>query len=156
MELVALQSGTKLAHIPFKSSPEALNAVVSGETHMATLAPLAVLPQAKAGTIKMIAVSTPERWPAIPDVPTMAQAGFPGFEVVGWFAFFVHGQTPRPIAEKLHAALSEIIRSPDMAEFLKERGTLPTGVGLQEFARKVSEERRLWAKLIKENEIRLE
>ena len=66
----------------------------------------------------------------------MAQAGFPGFEVVGWFAYFVHAKTPRPIAEKLHAELSQIIRSPEISDFLKERGTLPTGIGLEEFGRK--------------------
>ena len=86
----------------------------------------------------------------------MAQAGFPGFEVVGWFAYFVHAKTPRPIAEKLHAELSQIIRSPEISDFLKERGTLPTGIGLEEFGRKVASERRVWAKLIKDNDIRLE
>jgi tripartite-type tricarboxylate transporter receptor subunit TctC len=86
----------------------------------------------------------------------MREAGFPGFEVVGWFAFFVRSDTPRPIAEKLHASLSEIIRSPDMADFLSERGTLPTGIGLAEFAGKVRDERKVWARLIKENDIRLE
>ena len=86
----------------------------------------------------------------------MAQAGFPGFEVVGWFAFFVHAKTPRPITEKLHGALSEIIRGPEISEFLKERGTLPTGIGLDQFAGKVAQERRIWAKLIKDNDIRLE
>ena len=68
----------------------------------------------------------------------------------------MHAKTPRPIAEKLHGALSEIIRSPEMSAFLAERGTLPTGIGLDEFARKVAAERAAWAKLIKDNDIRLD
>ena len=63
------------------------------------------------GRVRILAVTGEQRLPALPDVPTMAEAGFPGFEIVGWFAFFVPAKTPRPIAEKLHAALSEIIRS---------------------------------------------
>ena len=86
----------------------------------------------------------------------MAQAGFAGFETVGWFSFFVHAKTPLPIAEKVHGALSEIVRSPEMGAFLVERGTLPTGIGLDEFARTVAAERAAWAKLIKENDIRLD
>src|SRR6185436_3217567 len=104
----------------------------------------------------LLAVTGEQRLPGLADVPTMAQAGYPGFEVVGWFAFFVHSKTPRAIVEKLNAELSAIIRTPEMSEFLRERGTVPTGLGLDEFAKKVSLERRAWARLIKENDIRLE
>ena len=143
-------------HVPYKGDAPAMTDLVAGRVQYLFNNPVSAITFAKGGKVKILAVTGEQRLPAIPDVPTMAQAGFPGFETVGWFSFFVHAKTPRPIQEKLHAALSEIIKTPDMSEFLRERGTQPTGIGLEAFASKVAVERRAWAKLIKDNEIRLE
>ena len=150
------QVGADTVHVPYKGDAPAMTDLVAGRVQYLFNNPVSAISFAKGGKVRILAVTGTQRLPAIPDVPTLGQAGFPGFEVVGWFAFFVHAKTPRPVAEKLHAALSEIIRDPEMSAFLKERGTLPTGIGLEEFGRKVAEERRTWAKLIKENGIRLE
>jgi tripartite-type tricarboxylate transporter receptor subunit TctC len=150
------QVGADTVHVPYKGDAPAMTDLVAGRVQYLFNNPVSAISFAKGGKVRILAVTGTQRLPAIPEVPTMAQAGFPGFEVVGWFAFFVHAKTPRPLAEKLHGALSEIIRDPEMSAFLRERGTLPTGIGLEEFARKVAEERRTWARLIKENEIRLE
>jgi tripartite-type tricarboxylate transporter receptor subunit TctC len=150
------QVGADTVHVPYKGDAPAMTDLVAGRVQYLFNNPVSAIGFAKGGKVRILGVTGTQRLPAIPDVPTMAQAGFPGFEVVGWFAFFVHGKTPRPIVEKLHDALSEIIRDPEMSAFLRERGTLPTGIGLEEFARKVAEERRTWARLIKENDIRLE
>jgi tripartite-type tricarboxylate transporter receptor subunit TctC len=150
------QVGADTVHVPYKGDAPAMADLVAGRVQYLFNNPVSAIGFAKGGKVRILGVTGTQRLPAIPDVPTMAQAGFPGFEVVGWFAFFVHGKTPRPIVEKLHGALSEIIRDPEMSAFLRERGTLPTGIGLEEFARKVAEERRTWARLIKENDIRLE
>ena len=144
------------AHVPYKGDAPAMTDLMSGRVNYFFNNPVSVIAQAKGGKVRALAVTGETRLAAIPDVPTMAQAGFPGFETVGWFAFFVHAKVPRPIAEKLHGALSEIIRTPEMREFLAERGTLATGIGLDEFGRKVAAERAAWAKLIKDNEIRLD
>ena len=144
------------AHVPYKGDAPAMTDLMSGRVNYFFNNPVSVIAQAKGGKVRALAVTGESRLAAIPDVPTMAQAGFPGFETVGWFAFFVHAKVPRPIAEKLHGALSEIIRTPEMREFLAERGTLATGIGLDEFGRKVAAERAAWAKLIKDNEIRLD
>ena len=150
------QIGADTIHVPYKGDAPAMTDLYGGRIQYLFNNPVSAIGAAKGGKVRILAVTGEQRLPAIPDVPTMAQAGFRGFEVVGWFAFFARSQTPRPIAEKLHAALSEIIRSPEMSEFLRERGTLPTGIGLAEFAGKVAQERRVWARLIKENDIRLE
>jgi tripartite-type tricarboxylate transporter receptor subunit TctC len=150
------QVGADTVHVPYKGDAPAMTDLVAGRVQYLFNNPVSAIGFAKGGKVRILAVTGEQRLPAIAEVPTMAQAGFPGFEVVGWFAFFVHAKTSRPIAEKLHGALSEIIRSPEVSEFLKERGTLPTGIGLDEFARKVAQERRIWAKLIKDNDIRLE
>jgi tripartite-type tricarboxylate transporter receptor subunit TctC len=148
--------GADTVHVPYKGDAPAMTDLVAGRIQYLFNNPVSAIGFAKGGKVRILAVTGEQRLPALPEVPTMSQAGFPGFEVVGWFAFFVHANTPRPIAEKLHAALSEIIRSPELSDFLKERGTLPTGIGLEEFARKVGTERRIWAKLIRDNAIRLE
>ncbi len=143
-------------HVPYKGDAPAMTDLLSGRVQYMFNNPVSAINHAKSGKVRILAVTGDKRLPAIPDVPTMAQAGFPGFETVGWFSFFVHARVPRPIAEKLHGALSEIIRSPEMTAFLNERGTLATGIGLEEFGRKVSAERAEWAKLIKDNDIKLD
>lgn len=156
VELMASIAGVKLSAVPYKGDAPAMTDLMSGRVNYFFNNPVSVIAQAKGGKVRALAVTGETRLAAIPDVPTMAQVGFPGFETVGWFAFFVHAKVPRPIAEKLHGALSEIILAPDMKAFLAERGTLATGIGLDEFGRKVAAERAAWAKLIKENEIRLD
>ena len=143
-------------HVPYKGDAPAMTDLVAGRVQYMFNNPVSAINFAKQGRVRILAVTGEQRLPGLADVPTMAQAGYPGFEVVGWFSFFVHSKVPRPIAEKLHSELSTIIRSPEMSDFLRERGTVPTGIGLEEFARKVSVERRSWAKLIRENDIRLE
>jgi tripartite-type tricarboxylate transporter receptor subunit TctC len=155
MELVAQQSGTKLTHIPFKSSPEALNAVVSGETHMATLAPLAVLPQAKAGTIKMIAVSTAKRWPVIPDVPTFAEQGIEGVQAEAWMAMVAPAGTPDAIIDKLYAATKAALDSPEAKEQMSKFGFQPVGITPAEFAKRIEEEEKRWSKVVDQAGLRL-
>ena len=150
------QVGADTVHVPYKGDAPAMTDLFGARIQYLFNNPVSAIGAAKGGKARILAVTGENRLPAIPDVQTMREAGYSGFEVVGWFAFFVRAQTPRPIAEKLHAALSEIIRSQDMSDFLRERGTLPTGIGLAEFAGKVGEERRVWARLIKENDIRLE
>jgi len=143
-------------HIPYKGDAPAMADLLAGRVQYIFNNPVSAINHAKSGKVRILAVTGDKRLPALPDVPTMGQAGFPGFETVGWFSFFVHAKVPRPIAEKLHGALSEIIRSPEMSAFLRDSGTLPTGIGMDEFARKVSAERAAWAKLIKDNDIRLD
>ena len=143
-------------HVPYKGDAPAMTDVVAGRVQYMFNNPVSAMTFAKQGRVRILAVTGEQRLPGMAEVPTMAEAGYPGFEVVGWFSFFVHSKTPRAIVEKLNAELSAIIRTPEMSEFLRERGTIPTGIGLDEFARKVATERRVWARLIKDNDIRLE
>jgi tripartite-type tricarboxylate transporter receptor subunit TctC len=143
-------------HIPYKGDAPAMTDVVAGRISYMFNNPVSAMTFAKQGRVRILAVTGEKRLPGLADVPTMTEAGYPGFEVVGWFSFFVHSKTPRPIAEKLNAELSSIIRTQEMSDFLRERGTIPTGLGLDDFSRKVAIERRAWAKLIKDNDIRLE
>jgi tripartite-type tricarboxylate transporter receptor subunit TctC len=148
MELVALQSNAKLTHVPYKSSPEAMTAVVTGDTHMATLAPLAVVPQAKAGTIKMIAVSTAQRWPTIPDVPTFAEQGIPGVQAEAWMAMVAPAKTPNEIIEALYKEVKIALDSPEVKAQMTKFGFQPVGITPDEFAKRIAEEEVRWSKVV--------
>lgn len=148
MEMVALQSGTQMQHVPYKSSPEAVAAVIAGETHMATLAPNAVTGHAAAGTIKMIAVSTPNRWPALPDVPTFAEQGVPGVQAEAWMALVAPAGTPDAIIERLYKEVKAGLESDSVKAQMKKFGFEPVGITPAEFAKRIDEDEKRWAKVI--------
>jgi tripartite-type tricarboxylate transporter receptor subunit TctC len=86
MELVSLESSTEIVHIPYKGSPEAVTALIAGEVQIAALPPISVIEHARAGTLRMLAVSMPKRWPLLPDVPTFTEAGLPEVQAQAWAA----------------------------------------------------------------------
>ena len=148
MEMVAQASGTEIQHIPYKSSPEALAAIVAGETHMATLAPNAVTGPAEAGTIRMIAVSTPKRWPAIPQVPTFVEQGIEGVQAEAWMAMVAPAATPDAIVDRLYKEVKEALESAEVKEQMKKFGFEPVGIPPAEFAKRIEEEEKRWAKVV--------
>jgi tripartite-type tricarboxylate transporter receptor subunit TctC len=148
MEMVAQASGTEIQHIPYKSSPEALAAIVAGETHMATLAPNAVTGPAEAGTIRMIAVSTPKRWPAIPQVPTFVEQGIEGVQAEAWMAMVAPAATPDAVINRLYKEVKEALDSAEVKEQMKKFGFEPVGIPPAEFAKRIEEEERRWAKVV--------
>lgn len=148
MVLVEQQSGTEIQHIPYKSSPEAVAAVIAGETHMATLAPNAVTGHAESGAIKMIAVSTPKRWPALPDVPTFAEQGVEGVQAEAWMAMVAPAGTPDAIIEKLYQEVKAGLESAEVKEQMKKFGFEPVGITPAEFKKRLEEDGKRWAKVV--------
>jgi tripartite-type tricarboxylate transporter receptor subunit TctC len=148
MVLVAQQSGTEVQHIPYKSSPEAVAAVISGETHMATLAPNAVVSHAEAGSIKMIAVSTPKRWPALPDVPTFAEQGVDGVQAEAWMAMVAPAATPDAIIDKLYKEVKAGLESAEVKEQMTKFGFQPVGITPAEFKKRLDEEEKRWSQVV--------
>ena len=148
MELVAQRSGTEIQHIPYKSSPEAVAAVIAGETHMATLAPNAVTGHAEAGSIKMIAVSTPKRWPALPAVPTFAEQGIDGVQAEAWMAMVAPARTPDAVIDRLYKEVKEALDSAEVKEQMAKFGFQPVGITPAEFAKRIEEEEKRWSKVV--------
>jgi tripartite-type tricarboxylate transporter receptor subunit TctC len=132
-ELINLNSGTKLTHIGYKGSGPALTDLMGGQVPVGFLDIAATKAQIVAGKVRAIAVTGSQRSRALPDVPTFAEAGFKGFEVVGWFAVFAPVGTPRPIIDKVSAEMTRIVRMPDVAARLVELGTDPAGGTPEEF-----------------------
>jgi tripartite-type tricarboxylate transporter receptor subunit TctC len=148
MELVAQESGTQIQHIPYKSSPEALAAILAGEAHMATLAPNAITGPAETGTIKMIAVSTPKRWPALPQVPTFAEQGIVNVQAEAWMAMVAPARTPDAVIERLYKEVKQALESAEVREQMGKFGFEPVGISPVEFAKRIQEEEKRWSKVV--------
>ncbi len=155
MVLVAQQSGTEIQHIPYKSSPDAVAAVIAGDTHMATLAPNAVTGHAQAGTIKMIAVSTPQRWPALPDVPTFAEQGVEGVQAEAWMAMVAPAATPDAIVDRLYKDVKGALDSEDVKAQMTKFGFQPVGITPAEFKKRLGEEEKRWSTVVDAAGLRL-
>ncbi|MCC5989653.1 MAG: tripartite tricarboxylate transporter substrate binding protein [Pararhodobacter sp.] len=148
MEMIALESGTEIEHIPYTSSPEAVQAVVNGEVQMAAMPPLAVLPQAEEGNVVMIAQTAAERMPVVADVPTFAEEGLTGVQAEAWMALAATGGTPDAVIERLYAEVRAILDMPEVQERLAGWGMAPVGMPPAEFEARIAEETTRWQAVV--------
>jgi tripartite-type tricarboxylate transporter receptor subunit TctC len=148
MELLASLSGTEIVHVPYKSSPEALTAVVAGEAQMAALAPLAVVPQAEAGKVRMLAVTTGQRSPLLPNVPTFAESGLPAMQAEAWMALIAPGRTPAAIVQKLNAEVKAVLGTPEVREQMLKLSFQPVLNTPAEFAAVLAAEEKRWRPVV--------
>lgn len=112
-EMLKSKAGIDITHIPYKSTPLALNDLIGGHIQMMFADPVTSKPQIEAGKVRALGVSTNGRYKPLPDIPTLIEAGLPEFELEAWTAVFVPAGTPRPIKDKLYAATTAIITSPE-------------------------------------------
>lgn len=125
MELIKQQTGTDIVHVPFKGSPEAVLAITTNNAQMGALPIVAVKALAEAGELKMLAVTSPQRWPETPTVPTFADAGFPAVQAEAWTAMIAPAKTPPAVLAKAQAALKTAFAKPEMLERLKKMSFQP-------------------------------
>lgn len=149
-------TGTDATHVPYKGDAPSMAALLGGEVQYLFTNPVSAINFAKQGRVKILAVTGGQRLPALPEVPTMSEAGMKGFEAEGWYAFFGPGKMPGAVAEKLHATISTVVKSPEISEFLKAQGTIPTGLGLAKFGDTLKKEKETWGELIRQNGIKLD
>jgi len=136
--------------VHFRGAGQAVTAVVSGEPPIGCMAISGPLPQVKAGRLRALAVSSAKRIPSLPDVPTFAEAGFPGVEDYTWVGVFLPAGTPAPIARKLNEAVNRALESPDVRERLASNAFDPVGGSQQQFGDYVKTEITKWAKVVRE------
>ena len=156
MEMLKLASGTDIVHVPYNGNGPAGTAVLGGQVQALFGSMPAVLPQAKAGKMRPIAVGTLKRSPALPDVPTVAEQGFPGFEVSLWLGFFSPTGTPGPINARLTKELVAIAKSPEMKEQFERNGADPAWATSAELTKLMKEELAKYSKVIKAANIKLQ
>jgi tripartite-type tricarboxylate transporter receptor subunit TctC len=143
-------AGTKLLHVPYKSAAPALNAVIGGEIQAAFLSATAALPPMKAGQVRALAVTSPQRLPGLTDVPTVAESGVPGYEIDGgWQGFFAPAGTPQAVVQKLSSELARAIQSPEISRRIVSDASVPIGNTPEEFNRFVAADAQRVGKLVK-------
>ena len=135
MELFASQSGVKLNHVPYKGATQAASDVVSGHVPVMFSALSIVLSQIQAGKVRALAVGGAKRFPQVPNVPTVAESGLPGFEFVTWAGLFMPRGTPRPIIERLATEAQKATSEPDVRDKLLALGLEPVGSTPEELRR---------------------
>ena len=147
--LFAHQTGTTLAHVPYRGSAPAMNDLVGGHVGMLFDNLFSSLTQHKAGTIKILAVCTPQRLPSLPDVPTMAEAGVPDFISIAYFGFVAPPGTPDTIVEAIHAAIAAALKKPEIRSRIEQLGATIVGNTPSEMAALLATERTKWSTAIR-------
>lgn len=149
-ELFNMLARVKLLHVPYKGSSLATMSVLSGETAVAFTNPFSGLPHIKAGRLRMVAVGTAERWPLLPDVPTIAESGVPGYEILIWNGLVVHAATPQPIVARLNRELARVLAQPALAELLATDGSRVYSETPAQFGAFLKNEIAKWRRVVRE------
>ena len=156
MELFKSMTGSTIVHIPYKGSAGVLTDVMGGQIAVSIDNMPPYIPQVKAGKIRALAVSTGKRSSAMPDLPTIAEAGVPGYEAGAWFGLLAPAGTPKPIVAQLSAESARIIKLPDVSKRVSELGADPVGSTPEQFAELIKTEIAKWAKVIKDANVELQ
>lgn len=155
-ELYAIQAGTKVTHVPYKGSAPSVVSLVAGETDFGFLTAVTINAQLKAGNLRALAVAHDSRLPAMPDVPTMDEAGLKGFMADAWFMAAVPAGTPKPIVDKLQAEIAKILPQEDVKAKLDSVGVLPAGLSPKASREFLSQEIVKWRDVVKTAKITLD
>ena len=149
-ELFKKMAGVNLVSVPYKGGGPAVIDLIAGRVQVYFSTIPAALTQVQAGKLRGVAVTTTKRVSLIPDVPTVAESGLPGFEVVGWFGIFAPARTPAPIVAKLNKELNDALRTPDIQQRFASQGLIPGGGTPEDLGRFLRAEMAKWGALIKE------
>jgi tripartite-type tricarboxylate transporter receptor subunit TctC len=153
MELFASMAGVDMVHVPYKGGAPSVIGLISGEVKLLFSSIPAALPQITAGRMKAIGVSVSQRSSALPDVPTIQEAGLPGYYAASWYGLLLPAGVPRSTVAVLSREIVAIMRTPDIKEKMLSQGFEPVGNGPEEFARFIREELPRWDKVVKTADI---
>ena len=156
MEYLKSAAGFDATHVPFNGSPPAVTATLQNETQMmfAVMAPLQA--QIQAGRLRPIAVTTVKRFPLYPDLPTIAESGFPGFDAQAWNGILVPAATPKPIVARLNAEINAIFKLPDVVEKMRAAGFELVGGTPEDFSALLARENAQWAPVVKRLDLKID
>ena len=155
-ELFNLKAGIKMIHVPYRGTGPALTDTLAGQTQVFFSSAATALPHVQSGTLKALAVTTAKRLPALPNVPTVAEAGLPGYEVDLWHGLLAPKGLPRTIVDKINKAANESLTLKDTAEKLATDGVAPAGGTPEQFMATIRKEIDLWKKLAADGVIKAE
>jgi tripartite-type tricarboxylate transporter receptor subunit TctC len=156
MELLKTEAGLFIVHIPFNGAPPAVQAVAAGEVQAIMSNPTSLLPLLQARRIKALAVTGRSRRAGMPELPTVAESGFPGFEAIAWNGLVAPAGTPRAIVERLNREVDAILHAPDVKSRIEAAGWDAAGGSAEQFAAFIQAERRRWQPVIRRSGARLD
>ena len=156
MELLLHMANIRMMHIPYKGAGPALADTLGGQVPLHFLALAPAIPLIKAGKLVPLAVTGAKRAPSMPDVPTIAEAGLPGYEVLTWYAAFAPAATPKPVLARLHDEMSAVLKTAELAGVFQGHGLEPGGGSAESLGRFLDQEIVKWRNLIKASGIKAE
>ena len=155
-ELFKTMAGVDMVHVPYKGAQPALTDVIAGQAQLMFATSASVIPYIKAGRLRALAVTTSQRSPAMPELPTVSEAGVPGFEAITWHGVVVPRATPGPLVGRLNADIARALSARDLRERLESLGAELASGSPQDFADYIAREIPKWAKVVKDSGARAE
>jgi len=149
MELFKSMAGVNITHVPYKGAPQAVTDLIGGSVNLMFNSIPPVLQHIKTGRLRLLAVASAKRSPQLPDVPTVSEAGVPGYEAITWFGLLAPAKTPKPIIARLNDVMVKVVHAPDLKSQLEIQGYDPVGSSPEEFAAFIRAESEKYAKVVK-------
>jgi tripartite-type tricarboxylate transporter receptor subunit TctC len=155
-EMFNHMAGVKITHVPYKGSAAVITAMLAGDVQVGFGTLFGVRPHMPSGRLRVLAITAGKRSPAAPELPTVAEAGVPGYEVDQWYGIITGAKVPLSIVRKLSAAIAEAVKSPDVVKRLAAEGSTPVGSTPEQFSAHIKSEIAKWRKLVKEAKLELQ
>jgi len=155
-ELFKQMAGVDIVHVPYKGAPQAVTDVLAGHMQLMFNSIAPIVPHIKSGKIRVLGVASAQRSPQMPELPTIAESGVPGFEAVNWFGMFAPAKTPRVIVNRVNAAVTGTIKSPEMQARFVALGADPVGSSVEEFTAYVRRDMEKYARIVKVSGARID
>jgi tripartite-type tricarboxylate transporter receptor subunit TctC len=156
VELLEMMAGVKMQHIPYKGTAPMLVDVMNGQLTFTFASALGVMPHVKSGRLRAIAVTSGKRSPALPDMPTIAESGVPGYEMILWYGLVGPAGIPADIVQRLNAEIGKVLRDPEISTKLANQGVEANPSSPQQFAQLIGSELKKYAKVVKQTGAKIE
>ena len=148
-EMFKTMTGANLVHVPFKGNAEVLNALLGGHVKVHFALTASTLQHVRSGALRVLAVTTEQRLPDLPDVPTIAELGYPGYEISSWQGVFAPAGTPKDIIDQLNGEIVAMLKTPEVQARITREGALPVGSSPEQWSKRFKNEVDKWAKVAK-------
>lgn len=156
MEMFKSMAGADIQHIPYKGTGPLITDLLTGQINMTIASIVPLIPQVRGGRLRAVAVTGSRRSGALPDVPTIAEAGVPGYDMTNWFGILAPAGLPKPILSRLDTALRRIVAAPDVREVYAQQGADGVGAGPEAFARVIAADIPKWERVVRESGARVD